>query len=492
VIGASIGSYVIRAKAGEGGMGTVYAAEHAVLGRRVAIKVLQPEMSSDRSVVARFFNEARMASSIRHPSIVEVHDFGYLPEGSAYIVMEYLEGESLAARRRRLGRLDPLRSLTYARQIAGGLAAAHELGIVHRDLKPDNVFVVCDPEVASGERVKLLDFGVAKLERACDMSLTQAGSVIGTPAYMAPEQCRGTEQVDARADLYALGCVLFELVCGRPPFVIDGAAELMAHHLYFDPPSPRELAPGLPAPIEALVMRLLHKQPAQRVQTARELIEEIDRVISIASDEAERVTVIAAAVEPTTPASTTLSSATGVASARTRAGGSWLAAAAVIASGAAGFGLYLASHAAPDRAPTAAAAPIAVVMTPAPRVTAPPPTPAEPERVQLRLTSRPSGATVKLGDRVVGTTPYRADVARGHDVRAFVIEHAGYEPATVSVPTDRNDEVFVDLHARPSPQRAAKPAPARPVPAAPPPPAPDPSTTPTPELGDQSVNPFAP
>src|SRR5207237_90204 len=141
------------------GMGAVYLAEHSMLGRRAAIKVLLPELSHHREIVARFFNEARALTAIRHPRIVEIFDFGYLPDASAYIVMEYLDGESLGTRCRRLRQLDPRRALTLVRQIAGALAAAHENSIVHRDLKPDNIFLVPDPEVPGGERIKVLDFG---------------------------------------------------------------------------------------------------------------------------------------------------------------------------------------------------------------------------------------------------------------------------------------------------------------------------------------------
>src|SRR5260221_5819205 len=236
-------------------MGAVYVAAHTTLDKRVAIKVLLPEMSLDRTVVTRFFNEAKAASAIRHPSIVEIYDFGYTPDQQAYIIMELLEGEGLSSRCSRAGKLEPRRAMLFARQIAGALAAAHELGIVHRDLKPDNVFIVPDPEVADRERIKLLDFGVAKLHKNLeDTALTQMGAVLGTPTYMAPEQCLGAGSVDARADLYSLGCVLYEMLLGRPPFTHDGAAGVMAHQLYFQPERPRVLDASLPEPIHQIVL----------------------------------------------------------------------------------------------------------------------------------------------------------------------------------------------------------------------------------------------
>src|SRR6185295_16707814 len=200
-----LGSYRVIGTIGRGGMGIVYAAEHALLGRQAAIKVLQSELSQKQEVVARFFNEARAATAIRHPGIIDIYDFGWTPEGAAYLVMEFLDGETLGRRSART----PLRwpeVLAIARQIAGALAAAHAKGIIHRDLKPENVFLVSDPEVPGGERIKLLDFGIAKLAGDSTphvANVTKTGAVMGTPTYMAPEQCRGVS-VKHRADLYAL------------------------------------------------------------------------------------------------------------------------------------------------------------------------------------------------------------------------------------------------------------------------------------------------
>jgi serine/threonine-protein kinase len=282
VLGTNIGNYAVTATIGQGGMGAVYLAEHAMLGRRAAVKVLLPALSTNRDIVARFFNEARALSAIRHPGIVEIFDFGYLPDASAYIVMEYLEGENLGARCRRLHQIDPRRALAIVRQIACALIAAHERGIVHRDLKPDNIFLVADPEVAGGERIKVLDFGVAKLATPGDHARTQTGSVLGTPTYMSPEQCRGAGSVDARSDVYALGCVLFEMLCGRPPFVAEGMGEVIAYHMFFPPPAPRSLEPAIPEPIEQLVLWLLEKEAAARPQSARDVVEAIDRIAASA------------------------------------------------------------------------------------------------------------------------------------------------------------------------------------------------------------------
>jgi serine/threonine-protein kinase len=223
--GDTVGQYRIKNLIGTGGMGVVYEAEHTLLGRPAAVKVLLPQYSQNQSIVARFFNEAKAATAIRHPGIIEIFDFGWHTDGAAYIVMEYLDGETLGARRKK-GPMSWQAVLAVTRQIAGALAAAHNKGIVHRDLKPDNVFIVHDPEVPGGERIKLLDFGIAKLAgEQTGEHKTRTGAVIGTPTYMSPEQCRGVA-IDNRADLYSLGVIMFRLIAGRAPFVGAGVAAL--------------------------------------------------------------------------------------------------------------------------------------------------------------------------------------------------------------------------------------------------------------------------
>jgi serine/threonine protein kinase len=275
VIGQNVGNYRIVGKIGEGGMGAVYRAEHALIGKRAAVKVLLPDLSRNPELVQRFFNEARTATSIHDPGIVEVFDYGHHTDGSAYIVMEMLDGEPLAARLAR-GRLHPAQAVRLMRQVARALAAAHGRGIIHRDLKPDNIHIVPDPEVTGGERTKILDFGIAKLADGHEGVRTRTGAVIGTPIYMSPEQCRGNVAVDHRADLYALGVIFFEMLCGRPPFASTGLGELFAEHMFNPPPPPRSIEPAIPPPVEALVLRLLAKDPNARFQRAEELVGALD------------------------------------------------------------------------------------------------------------------------------------------------------------------------------------------------------------------------
>ncbi|HWU90906.1 MAG TPA: serine/threonine-protein kinase, partial [Kofleriaceae bacterium] len=277
--GQVIGQYRVTGVLGEGGMGVVYAAEHTLLGRPAAVKVLLPELSRNQEVVTRFFNEARSATAIRHPGIVEIYDFGWMPDGAAFIVMERLEGETLRTRRERAP-MPWSAALAVTRQIAGALGAAHAKGIVHRDLKPDNIFLVPDPEVPGGERIKLLDFGIAKLAGSSPgQHKTRTGMVMGTPTYMAPEQCRGVA-VDSRADLYSLGCILFELCAGRPPFVGEGEGDVLAAHIHMPPPALGSAARDVPKEVELLVGRLLAKAPLERAQTAEEVVRLVDAAMA--------------------------------------------------------------------------------------------------------------------------------------------------------------------------------------------------------------------
>src|SRR3954470_23271964 len=201
VEGTQIGAYRVLTQIGEGGMGSVWLAEHIALGRRAALKVLHPEFSNRPDIVTRFFNEARAATAIADPGIVQIFDFGQHVDGSAYIVMELLDGEPLDLRLQREGALGLGDALRLMRQVASTLGAAHARGVVHRDLKPENIFVVRDPEVPGGERAKVLDFGIAKLAGEHVGVKTQTAAVMGTPTFMSPEQCRGAGQVDQRSDV---------------------------------------------------------------------------------------------------------------------------------------------------------------------------------------------------------------------------------------------------------------------------------------------------
>jgi serine/threonine-protein kinase len=279
MVGTVLGNYRILQKLGEGGMGVVYLGRHEALGHAVAVKVLQPALSRDATMVKRFFTEAQAATSIRSPGIVQIFDFGTSPDGAAYFVMELLEGVPLS-RRLAERRLDYGECCRIGRQVANALHAAHQCGITHRDLKPDNLFLVPDPDVAGGERVKVLDFGIAKLatEAQGPAAVTQAGLVLGTPSYMAPEQCRGAGAIDARADIYSLGCILYEMACGHPPFVAAGAGEVLGAHQFLPPPMPQTRAPDIPQSLAVLLLHMLAKSPDLRPSTMAAVAQALDDV----------------------------------------------------------------------------------------------------------------------------------------------------------------------------------------------------------------------
>lgn len=268
--GERIGAYRIIRLLGEGGMGAVYEAMQEPLQRRVALKTLHPDCATDAETLRRFETEAAALSRLSHPSIVQVSDFGTTQTGTVYLVMEYLRGQSLAARLAALrgtGQKLPLSTtLQIAFQIADVMAIAHDQGIIHRDIKPANVMLVPDAVAPGGERVKLLDFGIAKLtdDQGKGGIKTATHQVIGTPAYMSPEQCAGAGGVDARTDVYALGCVLYELLTGRTPFVAEGAGQLIGMHLFQEPSLLSSLAPQIPNRVCALCHSFLQKDKSLR------------------------------------------------------------------------------------------------------------------------------------------------------------------------------------------------------------------------------------
>jgi serine/threonine-protein kinase len=267
--GTKIGSYIIEDKIGEGGMGVVYSAKHDRMNRPAVVKMLRKELADNPELAKRFENEATAAASIGHPGIVQVFDIGQREDGSLYIVMELLQGESMQTRLDRMGRVPMSQAISMIRQAAGALSAAHKAGIVHRDLKPDNMFIVPDPEVTGGERVKLLDFGIAKLagDGAGTMQ-TKTGTMMGTPHYMSPEQCQGASNVDERSDLYSLGCILFQFVTGRTPFLGTGVGDFIVAHMTHTPPSLLSLAANAPPALDDVVKTLLAKNPAERFGSA--------------------------------------------------------------------------------------------------------------------------------------------------------------------------------------------------------------------------------
>jgi serine/threonine-protein kinase len=273
MVGERFGSFKAVATLGKGAMGEVFLAQHQRIDRRAAIKVLMPEGTLDAKTVRRFFIEARATSLIQHPGIVQIYDCDVHRSGRAYIVMEYLEGETLAKRLARLGVLSWNSACRITRLVADAMSAAHEKKIIHRDIKPGNVFLLRDTDCPEPAEVKVFDFGVAKLLEGDGAGgpATTAGRILGTPEYMSPEQCAGARGVDHRGDVYSLGCMLFEMIVGTPPFTSRRVQEVLASHKFRRPPSLAALTENLPLWLDCLVTRMLAKAPDQRPQTMAEV-----------------------------------------------------------------------------------------------------------------------------------------------------------------------------------------------------------------------------
>jgi eukaryotic-like serine/threonine-protein kinase len=472
LIGQRFGNYRAISLLGEGGMGAVYLAEHPEIGRKVAVKVLRPEFSRDVQLLGRFLNEAKAANAIGHPNIIEILDHGTTVDGVSYLVMELLEGETMASRLRRLGRLPLQVALEFTYQTASAVGAAHKKGIVHRDLKPDNLFIVPDEHDPARERIKVLDFGIAKLQMRGpgDSVKTRTGTLMGTPVYMSPEQAMGTKEVDHRSDIYSLGVILFEMICGKPPFFSEGFGELVHLHLNVQPPSPRSFVPSLPGSVEALLFKTLAKKPDDRYQSMKEL-QEAFKAIGTGqfpvrgsstpdfSGGTLPTTALPTPVSELPRQSTTFSThGERVSEARPPSGRLKLVVGAVatVAVISGGF-LWSRQHVG------APVAPPPVVDKPAlPAPIPQPPREPDPRKVKIVIDTRPGGARVMrvaTGENL-GTTPWTHEEPSGSGTLEIRLDKDGYESATYQVPLFADSERRFDLKAKPRPKRhTAKAAP---------------------------------
>jgi serine/threonine protein kinase len=444
--------YKVEGIVGEGGMGVVYQCRHKIIDKRVALKILRADLARDTEVTERFLMEAKAASAIQDEHIISISDFGQLPDGAAYFVMEFLEGTPLALV---AGGGNPMplgRILRIALQLSEGLAAAHQLGIVHRDLKPDNVFLI--QRGKETDFVKILDFGIAKVSSNATGRLTQVGSVFGTPHYMSPEQAAGTP-LDHRGDIYSLGVMLYELATGHVPFDAENFVGILSQQLYQDPIPPREAAPkaGIPMAFESTILKCMAKKPERRYQSMLELREELldlearlgkaDIDADLRATRTPDPVEVAASVD-----GTALSTELSLASLRPRR---WPMYAAIMLPVALVSGvLFSRVHAPVVRGHVAANEPAPASKLPPPPVATPggtptagtptaPPAgttstpPATPEPpVQVLLGVAPTSAHVFLDDRDLGRSPVSIDVPRG----AFVtveLKNPGYESQLVQL-----------------------------------------------------------
>ncbi len=520
------GRYYLEGMLGKGGMGLVYEAKHVILGKRLAVKILKEEVSRDDKVMARFRREAQAAGAIGSPHICDVSDFGQMPDGSTYFVMEYLDGPSLAGALYAQNPMPTARVLDIAIQLCEALGAAHERGIVHRDLKPDNVHLV--DQAGRRDFVKVLDFGIAKVGNAADKKLTQAGQVFGTPHYMSPEQCAGRD-VDHRTDIYALGVMLYEMACGVVPFDADNLMGVLTKHVYENPIPPREFPPPVEVPpgLEAIILKSLAKQPEHRYQTMADFRADLVLLQQGATPHA-----VLQAVEGIVPKTQMMSGeVSGLIGAypalpqsqapipmqvepeRTTpvllvAAGAGLLLALGVTVFAAAF--FLSGTDEPDgdaivateqpRAPSGPAGgsspPVAPVVPDAPSTTVDTPPPsagsATPAVVRVRLESEPAGCEVYGPDSaLMGNTPLEVSrPAAGEPTLTLTFRFAGYVDREVPISSVTSESLTIRLDRRRAGHGVVRPAPAPPPVVSGPRPL-APTTRPTRPLGgSEIVNPW--
>ena len=481
--------YKIQRTLGAGGMGGVYEAVHEGIGRKVAVKCLHAEYARDRALVERFRREARAATAIGNEHIVDVTDVGELPDGAPFLVMEFLVGRTLGQLLSETGPLRVPRVVHIGRQVCNALEAAHEKGIVHRDLKPDNIFLTKrggDPDF-----VKVLDFGISKTHASDNgvSELTRTGMAIGTPSYMSPEQAQGLRDIDGRTDVWAMGVILYELLSRRRPFVADTYPRLLMHIVGGTPHPLSHWRRDIPEALDALVMRCLAKDPAQRVASMAELGEELAKFekadsapelaaadssgapVAEASSErkaAQRVSAPGNTPPPASADETARASAQagpsitdGAAASGSRAPwiGGAIALVALVAVGAVwsmGGGTpppatvpTTTTSPPPTTAPPATTTPPPTTTTEPPRGVEPPATSevVAPPEVHHRIESRPSGATVLRGETELGTTPLDVSFPEGESVE-LTLRLAGRRPATRVIAETDPELITVTLEPR--------------------------------------------
>jgi serine/threonine-protein kinase len=417
-----LGRYSITRKIGQGGMGAVYEASHTLIGKRVAVKVLLDKYAKKDQIVARLEQEARLASSIGHEHIIDITDFGQTSDGRTFVVMEFLEGESLAECLSREGSLPENRILLIAQQIASALGAAHAKGVVHRDVKPENVFLLRRKDK---DFAKVVDFGISKNLRSSESGadsprLTQTGMVLGTPLYMSPEQARGDDNLDHRIDIYALGVIMYELATGRVPFSGTNYLSVISQVLNDEPMRPRQIKPELTEEFEAIILRALEKERERRYQTTDEMLADINMLLEDPMRSTQRPRIIAPAKRRGRGADLRVLA--------------WIVGIAVVIAAVAFTVSKLMPESKPAAAPGAADAAVAArSVVDAGAVVPPIDAPAAVPELEIWIDTVPSKATVYAPNGQVFRTPFAYAIAEDAAPIELEVELDGYETTKITV-----------------------------------------------------------
>jgi len=468
------GKYRLTTLLGKGGMGSVYRGQHVVIGKQVAVKFLHSEFAGSEEVVKRFYREAQAAAAIGHEGIIDVMDVGIAPTGEPYLVMEFLEGESLADLLVRAGPLDVGAAVGVFEPALQALHAAHTKGIVHRDLKPENIFL--QHREGGPPRVKLIDFGISKISQGPGgEKLTQTGSVMGTPAYMSPEQARGSTELDHRSDLYSMGVILYEMLTGRLPFEGENFTEIIISILTQEPIPPREACAEFPNEAEPVLLRALVKDPAGRYADALEFAGALQGLSGYENRQAQ-LTSLAASAKKTTFAAGSLGPAID-----SSPGGSVAADVLSMVSGGAATPTGWAGTQPPRKKSSRTKAIVAIVIVACvisagglgalflvPRLTAPPPpapvaptapvpaAPAKPKAVTITVNGAPDGARLIFDGVLITVNPF--NVKYGEAGLPLKVEAAGYQPFEITVVPSSDQIVPVKLEPAPEAAPADQPA----------------------------------
>ncbi len=452
------GKYRLTTLLGKGGMGSVYKGEHIIIGKTVAIKFLHSELAQNEEVVKRFYREAQAAAAIGHDAIIDVLDVGISPKGEPYLVMEYLEGESLGEMLARTGPMELGAACAIMEPALLALNAAHIKGIVHRDLKPDNIFIVRQENAPP--KIKLIDFGISKfIEGVGGEKLTQTGSVMGTPAYMAPEQARGSADLDHRADIYSMGVIFYEMLTAKLPFNGSNFTEIIISILTEDPVPPLEAFEGFPVEAQDALLRSLNKDPADRYQNALEFVEAL-RGLAAFDGRQDKLTRIAAAANKITFAGGSLGDTSGGALEDSQVAANVLSQVAARQGTPAGWTQTKPASGSQTRTLLLVIAAAAIITiggvitavlvsgnstepTPGPIAPGETPTAPQPTSVTISVEGAPDGAHIFFDDMLVTINPFT--VKRADSNAILRVEKDGFEPFVASVMQNADQKIVVSL-----------------------------------------------